>query len=57
MAAPQRKGTRNPAPDEPPSVEALARRFLELWQSHVAAFAADPETNLMLGRLIEAQLG
>ena len=44
-------------PPEPPSLEALVRRFLDLWQSQVAAVAADPETNLLLGRLIEAQIG
>lgn len=46
-----------PKPEEPPSLEALARRFIDLWQSQVAALAADPETNQLIARLIEAQMG
>lgn len=57
MTAPREETKETKAEGEPPGIEALARRFLDLWQSHVAAFAADPETNHVLGRLMAAQLG
>jgi hypothetical protein len=38
----------------PPDLEALARRYVELWQDQVAATAADPEITAALTRLVQA---
>lgn len=43
-------GTMNAAPD----LDALARRYVELWQDHLAATAADPEISDALARMIAA---
>lgn len=44
---------------EPPDLETLARRYLDLWQDQVSAVAADPEFTETLGRLLQvsASLG
>ncbi|MBT5109134.1 MAG: hypothetical protein HOM25_10665 [Rhodospirillaceae bacterium] len=34
---------------EPPEIEDLARRFLDLWGQHLTAIASDPATNTMMG--------
>jgi len=39
---------------EPPDLETLARRYLDLWQEQVAAMAADPEMSELMGRLMQA---
>src|SRR5689334_19246817 len=39
---------------EPPDLETLARRYLDLWQEQVAAMAADPEMSEFMGRLMQA---
>ena len=36
--------------DEPPSLDELAKRFLDLWQDQIAAVAADPDMAHTLGR-------
>src|SRR5215470_5353888 len=36
---------------ESPDLEALARRYLDLWQDQMAAMAADPELSETLARL------
>src|SRR5512145_1048929 len=38
---------------EPPDLETLARRYLDLWQDQVSAMAADPELAETLGRLFQ----
>jgi hypothetical protein len=38
---------------EPPDLETLARRYLDLWQDQVSALAADPEFTETLGRLLQ----
>jgi hypothetical protein len=35
---------------EPPDLDALAKRYLDLWQDQVAALSADPEVARTLGR-------
>ena len=39
---------------EPPSIDELARRFLDLWQQQMAAWATDPETARQVGAWLEA---
>jgi hypothetical protein len=39
---------------EPPDLDTLARRYIDLWQEQVAAMAADPEMSEIMGRLIQA---
>src|SRR5262245_55909636 len=39
---------------EPPDLDTLARRYLDLWQEQVAAMAADPEMSDLMGRLLQA---
>jgi hypothetical protein len=39
---------------EPPDLDTLARRYIDLWQEQVAAMAADPEMSELMGRLIQA---
>jgi hypothetical protein len=39
---------------EPPDLDSLARRYIDLWQEQVAAMAADPEMSELMGRLIQA---
>jgi hypothetical protein len=39
---------------EPPDLEALARRYLDLWQSQVNAIAGDTELSEALARFVEA---
>jgi hypothetical protein len=39
---------------EPPDLDTLARRYLDLWQEQVAAMAADPELSELMGRLMQA---
>jgi hypothetical protein len=36
--------------DEPPSLDELAKRYLDLWQDQIAAVAADPDMAHTLGR-------
>ena len=36
--------------DEPPSIDDLAKRYLDLWQDQIAAVAADPDMAHTLGR-------
>ncbi|WP_244909347.1 hypothetical protein [Nitrospirillum viridazoti] len=43
-----------PTPGEPPSVESLARRYLDLWQDQWAAMAADPDMTGAFARLVRA---
>ncbi|HYE51283.1 MAG TPA: hypothetical protein VEB20_16920 [Azospirillaceae bacterium] len=43
----------NPAP-EPPSIEELARRYLDLWQDQWAAVSTDPEMADAMARLLQA---
>lgn len=38
---------------EPPDLETLARRYLDLWQDQVSALAADPEFTETLGRMLQ----
>ena len=38
---------------KPPDLEALARRYVELWQDQMAAAAADPELTEALVRLMQ----
>jgi hypothetical protein len=38
---------------KPPDLEALARRYVELWQDQVAAAAADPELTEALVRMMQ----
>src|SRR6185437_16985154 len=38
---------------EPPDLETLAKRYLDLWQDQVSALAADPEFTETLGRLLQ----
>src|SRR5258708_38260016 len=38
---------------EPPDLETLARRYLDLWQDQVSALAADPEFTETIGRLLQ----
>jgi uncharacterized small protein (DUF1192 family) len=42
---------------EPPDLDTLARRYIDLWQEQVAAMAADPEMSELMGRLIQAMTG
>ena len=42
---------------EPPTMEELARRFLDLWQDQVAALAADPQVAAQWRQLMLASLG
>ncbi|MBX6323792.1 MAG: hypothetical protein IRY94_18405, partial [Rhodospirillaceae bacterium] len=42
---------------ETPSLDALARRFLDLWQDQVSALAADPQTAEHWHRLVQVALG
>jgi hypothetical protein len=37
---------------EPPDLESLARKFLDLWQDQMTAVAADPETADMITRFM-----
>jgi hypothetical protein len=41
---------------EPPDLETLARRYLDLWQEQVAAMAADPEMSDLMARLMQAMM-
>ncbi|MEA1651602.1 hypothetical protein UAJ10_21630 [Nitrospirillum sp. BR 11164] len=41
-----------PTPGEPPSLESLARRYLDLWQDQWAAVAADPDMTGAFARLV-----
>jgi hypothetical protein len=43
--------------DEPPSLDALAQRYLDLWQDQLAALAADPETSRLMGRSLQLWAG
>ena len=36
---------------DPPDIEALARRYLDLWQDQMTAIAADPDFAETMGRL------
>src|SRR4051812_32079172 len=38
---------------EPPDLETLARRYLDLWQDQVTALAADPEFTETIGRMLQ----
>lgn len=38
---------------DPPDIEALARRYLDLWQDQLTAIAADPDFAETMGRLFE----
>jgi len=38
---------------KPPDLEALARRYVELWQDQIAATAADPELTEGLARMMQ----
>src|ERR1700761_6776428 len=38
---------------KPPDLEALARRYVELWQDQMAAAAADPELTEALVRIMQ----
>jgi hypothetical protein len=38
---------------EPPDLDALARRYLDLWQDQMTAMAGDPTLAAALGRLFE----
>jgi len=38
---------------EPPDLDALARRYLDLWQDQMTAMAGDPTLATALGRLFE----
>src|SRR4051812_11677737 len=38
---------------EPPTLETLARRYLDLWQDQVSALATDPEFTETVGRLLQ----
>jgi hypothetical protein len=38
---------------KPPDLEALARRYVELWQDQIAAAAADPELTEALVRMMQ----
>src|SRR5579859_6449560 len=42
-----------PFMSKPPDLEALARRYVELWQDQLAATAVDPEVTDGLTRLIQ----
>lgn len=44
-------------PPEPPELEALARRWLDLWQDHWAATAADPHASAEMARLFRMMAG
>lgn len=44
-------------PPEPPELEALARRWLDLWQDHWAATAADPHAAAEMARLFRMMAG
>jgi hypothetical protein len=37
---------------EPPDLDSLARRFLDLWQDQMTAMTADPEMAELMGRLM-----
>jgi hypothetical protein len=39
--------------DEPPSLDELAKRYLDLWQDQMTALAADPETARLMGRSLQ----
>jgi len=39
--------------DEPPDLDTLARRYLDLWQDQVTAMAGDSALSAALGRLFE----
>src|SRR5271168_4750175 len=42
---------------KPPDLEALARRYVELWQDQIAAAAADPELTEALVRMMQLMGG
>ncbi|MCM0020362.1 MAG: hypothetical protein NBV67_10245 [Tagaea sp.] len=39
--------------DEPPSLDELAKKYLDLWQDQMTALAADPETARLMGRSLQ----
>ena len=39
---------------EPPDMNELAKRYLDLWQEHLTLTASDPETMDALGRIIDS---
>ncbi|MFM7344202.1 MAG: hypothetical protein ACKO1J_02390 [Tagaea sp.] len=39
--------------DHPPSLDELAKRYLDLWQDQMSALAADPETARLMGRSLQ----
>jgi len=43
--------------DEPPSLDALAKRYLDLWQDQIAAVAADPDIAHTMGRYAQIWAG
>ncbi|MCZ8122125.1 MAG: hypothetical protein ACKOEE_15085 [Tagaea sp.] len=43
--------------DEPPSLDELAKRYLDLWQDQITALAADPETARLMGRSLQLWAG
>ncbi|MBB6254725.1 hypothetical protein FHS74_005315 [Nitrospirillum iridis] len=43
-----------PPPGDPPSLDTLARRYLDLWQDQWAAVAADPDMTGAFARLVRA---
>lgn len=39
---------------EPPEIDELAKRYLDLWQEHLSGMAADPEWGAAMTRLFAA---
>jgi hypothetical protein len=46
-----------PADNDPPSLDDLAKRYLDLWQDQMTAMAADPETARLMGRTLQLWAG
>ena len=42
---------------EPPDLQDLAKRYLDLWQDQLRAMAADPDTMASVGRMLAAAGG
>jgi len=42
---------------EPPDLQSLAKRYLDLWQDQLRAMAADPETMATFARMLSAMTG
>jgi hypothetical protein len=42
---------------EPPDLQHLAKRYLDLWQDQLRAMAADPEMMAAVGRMLAAAVG